>query len=264
MQNCYVGDVGDFGKYGLLRWLTGMTGMTGTAPARKLRLGVVWYLYHDNVGGGGLTDYLNPTPENIARFQECDACLYDTLAGLVLVDNNNQRNIIAVQQSGLLPGDTSYYENCRCGFANRGDWLNSALLATQTSELVFLDPDNGIAEIAEAPPVDSPKHVYMDDLIPFVERGQSLVIYHHLTRHHGIAEQEIGHFAQRLIDEIPIANLNVRALWYHRNQARVYFIVTQPCHKDVIEQRLNGFHGSSWCADADPNFTYYPAPFNLA
>ena len=45
MQNRYVGDVADFGKHGLLRFLSGMT--DEEKPNQKLRLGLVWYMYHD-------------------------------------------------------------------------------------------------------------------------------------------------------------------------------------------------------------------------
>ena len=49
MQNRYVGDVADFAKHGLLRFLSGATDTERPEP--KLRLGLVWYLYHDERHG---------------------------------------------------------------------------------------------------------------------------------------------------------------------------------------------------------------------
>ena len=77
MQDRYFGDIGDFAKYGLLRAVT-----AGEPP---LRLAVLWYLVPDESHNkdGRHIDYLEPTPENLARFRACDPELYDRLGDLV-------------------------------------------------------------------------------------------------------------------------------------------------------------------------------------
>ena len=49
MQNRYVGDVAGFGKHGMLRFLSGA--MDVEQPEPKLRIGLAWYLFHDQRHG---------------------------------------------------------------------------------------------------------------------------------------------------------------------------------------------------------------------
>ena len=80
MQNRYVGDVGDFAKHGLLRFLSGMT---DPDEGKQLKLGVVWYLHHDekhppadNVkisGDGDHIEYITRIPgDDKSNFRNCD------------------------------------------------------------------------------------------------------------------------------------------------------------------------------------------------
>ena len=189
MQNRYVGDIGDFGKYGLLRH---MTGMGETSPLDDpLRLGVVWYLFpgeppeEPGKGDGKFIDYLcHPTAKE-RKLIECDPFLYDKLHKIVI--DENDRRVVRVQESGILPSDTAYhdhslsYEPRESGDSRkcrRAEWLNSALEATKEADVVFVDPDNGIAipDNGEANQADQnhqrrtlmakegPKYVFMDDL----------------------------------------------------------------------------------------------------
>ena len=245
MQNKYVGDVGDFANNGLLRWLCGKPELEKAdedSPEGKLKLGVVWYLYHDDERAGGRTDYLKK-PE---RFRDCDPKLYKFLGQLV---KNGNRNIKAIQQGEILPKGTAYYAKCRCSYAGHEEWLRCALSATDEAELVFVNPDNGIAKEAEPPCTkDSSKHVYTNDLKRFVKRGQSLVIYQHTVRNKGKALKQIQCFSHRLRLELGVPDIRVHALWYRAEVARLYFIVVQPGkHQHIIEERLRKFYSSEWC-----------------
>ena len=248
MQDRYVGDIGDFGKYGLLRALTG----AGQTPA--LRLGVVWYLYPDESHNddGKFTDYLCENPRNHSRFRTCDPPLYDTLHNLVC---DGQRNVGAVRRRGILPSTTTYYEHPlsyppRMPLPERQEvreqWLKAALLATTTSDLIFVDPDNGISQTASPWRKKGPKHVFMDDLLRFYQRGQSLVIYHHLSRR-GTAEDQINCLAELLKQGLGLTR-SPWALRYRRGSARAYFIAAQENHEAYIESRLKPFLESPWSA----------------
>ena len=195
MQNRYVGDIGDFGKYALLRALTGL--YTAPTSARQLRLGVAWFLYPDEShnADGKYTGYLNPTHSNRTKFRACDPQLYDVLQSVV--DTGN-RNISAIQENHILPRGTVFHENSL--FFHRGmsrparqaareEWLSEALQATANADLVFVDPDNGVSATADPLRKTGPKYVFSDDLLCFAQRGQSLIIYHHLGRR-GTAEQQ--------------------------------------------------------------------------
>ncbi len=257
MQNRYVGDVGDFGKYGLLRYLTGQRETPPPAPA--IRLGVVWYLYPDEShnADGKYTGYLAGTSRNHAAFRVCDPDLYDSLRSLV---EANQRNIVAVQQCGILPADTMYYEPSlsyplgtprSLRQAARTNWFEGALEATFGADVVFVDPDNsvsdpdsGISASVDRLRKTGPKYVFMDDLRRFAARGQSMVIYHHLGRR-GKAAEQIGRVAESLKSSFDLPRLPW-SLRYRRGTARAYFIVPQERHESILERRLASLLDSAW------------------
>ncbi len=261
MQDRYVGDVGDFGKYGLLRYLTGQI---ETPPSDSdPRLGIVWYLYPDEANGDGrFTGYLDDTPANHARFRACDPDLYDTMRRLVDTDS---RNIAAVQTSGILPSNTLYYEPSlsfprgmpRSGRkAARASWFDAALDATADAGMIFVDPDNSVSDPAHgiSASIDplrktGPKYVFIDDLRRFHERGQSLIIYHHLGRRGSAVEQTVR------VAEALKTSLNLpdppRSLLYRRGSARAYFIVSQEPHRPVLERRVENLLSSPWSSHFD-------------
>ena len=271
MQDQYVGDIGDFGKYGLLRHLTGMR--SDAAPEDALRLGVVWYLFPDGGNNDGkFTDYLcNPKPRD-KSLSKCDTKLYDQLYKIVVEEKN--RKVVRVQESGILPENTAYYERClsyepgespSSKKLRREAWLKGALEATKEAALVFVDPDNGIAipdkgeankatGISKVDPYGNrgPKYVFMEDLDWFYKRGQSLVIYHHMGRQ-GTAEEQIKRYAKRLQQYLDLPDLPW-SLWYHRGTARAYFIVPHKNHGAALENRLKSFLESPWCAEPSPHF----------
>ena len=248
MQDRYVGDIGDFGKYGLLRALTG----AGQTPS--LGLGVVWYLYPDECHNddGKFTGYLCENPRNRSRFRACDPDLYDALHHLVC---EGQQNVAAVRRRNILPFTTTYYEHPlsyppRMPRSERqiirDSWLEGALQTTIDSDLVFVDPDNGISQTASPWRKKGPKHVFMDDLLRFYQRGQSLVIYHHLSRR-GTAEDQINCLAELLKQGLGLTR-SPWALRYRRGSARAYFIAAQENHEAYIESRLKPFLESPWSA----------------
>ena len=239
MQNQYVGDIGDLGKYGLLREIFGRPEVPGSGCG--LRLGVAWYLFPDKKDkkDGKFTDYLrSPTAKDRKR-SECDPELYLALRRLVRECN---RNVFSVCMSGILPRDTVYhdrslsYEPRESGDSRklrRAEWLNSALAATAKADVVFVDPDNGIAsEKVSAWRKNGPKYALLEDLRQFYVQGNSLVIYHHLGRL-GTVEEQINCLAKRLQESLGLSHLPW-SLWYHRGTGRGYFIVAQERRRVVL------------------------------
>lgn len=237
MQDHFVGDVGDFANNGLLRWLTGMHGPKTDNP---LPLGVAWYYNHDACRAGNFTSYLEDTPANRHRFAVCDPILYDALRDLCRNDN---RSVEALEQIGILPQGTAYHRELLCWRTVREAWLNGALRETADSQLVFVNPDNGIVS-GQIDPA-SPKHAPMEELRRFAGRGQSLVIYHHLGRQ-GTHRRQMTDVREALRREL---GLPVYVLRFRAFQARAYFIVIQPCHRPIIEERLESFRDpvNIWC-----------------
>ena len=204
-----------------------------------LRLGVVWYLFpyeppkEPGKGDGKFIDYLcHPTAKE-RKLIECDPFLYDKLHKIVI--DEKDRRVVRVQEkeSGILPTDTLYYDQClsyepgESGDTRklrRAEWLNSALEATKEADLVFVDPDNGIAipdngganqadGITKVDPYSKkgPKYVFMEDLNRFYCNGKSLVIYQHLTRQ-GKAPEQIARLSEKLQESLKLSHLPLGAV----------------------------------------------------
>ena len=253
MQNRYTGDVGDFGKYGLLRALCLPEGDRGPA----LRLGVVWYLTSDEShnNDGRHIGYLEPTPKNAKTLRVCDPSLYDTLAEIV---RGGARNVSAIRQRRVLPDDTVFYERLLdldrktvdskrvSRIQARQEWVQGAVEATQDCDVVFVDPDNGIGTTAQASSKFGAKYVLLEELIPYLDRGQTLVIYHHLNRS-ATADTQIGLSGTRLRD-IFGRNGRCSAVRFRRGSARVFFLISQDEHEAVLKWRLAWMLATPWGA----------------
>ena len=249
MQHRYFGDVGDYGKYGLLRVLCGLT------ESPRLRLGVVWYLYPDEShnGDGKHLGYLRDS-----RYRVCDETLYDSLRAKLLDDGGNllaKARHLGSLGGEMLPNDTLYYPEplffpSKLSTGARRDarkkWFSGALEQTREADLVFLDPDNGI-ECASVSRLSrkGPKYVYWDDLKAFVDRGQSLVVYHHLNRSALHAEQ-----VKRLLEEMRrrFPECEPFATTFRRGSGRAYFILPSTNHRLLLRERLDRFALGKWNA----------------
>src|ERR1019366_1141866 len=134
MQNRYVSDIGDFLKLGILRALS---------PGYSL--GVAWWLFPDENHNkdGRHIGYLEQ-PEQWRRF---DPLLFDALAE---IESSGQREVRALEGPNILPGTV---------FASdvvpvdgpipqrrqaREQWFASVQRALHGTDLVFVDPDNGL------------------------------------------------------------------------------------------------------------------------
>ena len=252
LQNRYVGDVGDFGKYGLLRTLCLPVDSDGPA----LRLGVVWYLASDEThnNDGRHIGYLEPTSKNVQTFRACDPSLYDSLADIV---RDGARNISAIRQRRVLPDDTVFYErlldlgrrrahpSLDSRMQARQEWVQSALRVTNKCDVVFVDPDNGIGTTAQASSRLGAKYVLLEELVPYVSRGQTLVIYHHLNRS-AAAETQVSQRLAELEERLP-PQVRVMALRYRRGSARVFFVLTMaPQVAGLLEMRLAQMGVGPW------------------
>ena len=247
MQNKYVGDIGDFGKYGLLREIFGRPEEPGTGCG--LTLGVAWYLCPDEKGkpDGKFIDYLCSTSDKHKELEKCDSVLYSVLRRVVKTGN---RRVAEIEQTRILP--SSLYHSVAISGNTRTHWLNNALEATKDAAVVFVDPDNGIA--SEKTPEESPKHVFPYELSSFFGRGQSLVIYHHLTRE-GKAQEQINRLGRRLTESFK-PPFTCWALRYRRGTGRVYFIVAQEHHERIIKHQLDKFQNKPCWFKKQPGFPH--------
>ena len=261
MQDQYVGDIGDFANNGLLRHLFGGRGVPKVD--HSLKLGVVWYLNENGKPVTGRTiEYLKYKEEDKKRdwFRNCDWLLYDTLKGLV---RSGKRNVAAFQHTGVLPCDKLSYDTRLKGIC-RKKWFADAFEKVRAADVVFVNPDTGIAtEKMEEKPIDR-EHVYLRQIQCLWGRPQSLIIYQH---------GQFNAYVDRQIEQVrkqseglqnglkPRPYLQV-LLWNHF-PARFYIILAQPNHKLALKRRLDALKKTPWLKRGQtwelPHFTIvYP------
>jgi hypothetical protein len=247
MRNNYVGDVGDYYKYALLRHLSGLTARDMEPP---LSLGVVWYLYTEpcNPNGGNHRSYLEN--ENRGRYESLDPDLYAAMAPFSDVA---LRNVEEVARSNVLPSGTCFFSD-KLSFSglssgtqvfiqdrkdSRDAWLVRALDATQGAELIFADPDNGLEVASTAVHRDrGAKYAFYGDLLPFWNRGQSLVIYQH--RDFTGAEQQAARRKAELCAKLDGAAF-VDVVHFPSFSGRMFFVAAKPDHAEPLRARLQSF-----------------------
>jgi hypothetical protein len=240
MKNQYVGDIGDFGKYGFLKKF-----------CHGLKLGVIWYLTLDEKGRDGkIIQYLNLDSEeyksgarekNERMFQQCDPKLYDTLRKIVA---GNKRDVKEIARRRVLPNAT-YYDSIVLTGAERQAWFAKAIDVVRDCDLVFLDPDNGLAEEGKTfEKRKSAKHVMLSEVRKLFKRGHSLIIYHHLNRSTAGIEQL--RFWRKELRGVVGKDVGIITLWYHRGTARLYFIIPQKKHKKILDAAVREFLQTSW------------------
>ena len=252
MQNRYVGDLGDFGKYSLLKALCSPNQPDG---GQAFSLGVVWYLVPDegHNDDGKYIQYLEPSARNQERYRVCDPPLYDALRNIILTD---ARNVTSIRERQVLSPETRYYEAALTfdgvnatgsrlreqRIARRRSWLQDALELTSGCDVVFIDPDNGL-EVKVGPyQKRGPKYAFFDELLPYLQRNQSLVIYHHIARRGSALDQIKGRLAQ--IEGL--LGYRASAMLYHRGSARAFFIVPVQRHREILFSRSEKFLCSPW------------------
>jgi hypothetical protein len=241
MRDNYVGDVGDYYKYGLLRALCGDT----------LKLGVAWYLYTDpcNSADGHHLRYL--TVQKREQYRSCDPELYDKLGQLV---EENARSVAEVHKRDILPPDTAFHgevlslSHLAKGSAAtaqkrldyRAQWLKDALDATAGVDIVFFDPDNGL-QVESVPKHHDkgPKFTFYDELLPFWQRGQSLVIYQHKNRQR-TAQAQIQNRLDELQHHLGQAAFST-AVYFPACSGRFFLILGQEKHRNALEKRCQQF-----------------------
>jgi hypothetical protein len=209
----YVGDIGDFGKLLLLKHLAGL----------GFRLGINWVLTEDDDSSDGkFRDYIR------YRGRHCLCCCdQDLLEGIAsLAKRPKPRRTIRDLEDLILKfsGNSLFYSEYFDGGSSRSHCDDRAFeyLNPAASELVFFDPDNGIGSNARS----SAKHVSLSDLKRYWDRGQSLLIYHHLPQRQ-LAETVINQLRGRLQS---FSGIQTQSYHFRRGTARVYMLCLQPRH----------------------------------
>lgn len=214
MQNRYVGDIGDYVKYAILR-----------ALSPDQRLGVIWWLFQDENHNkdGSHRKYL----ERPNEWRHFDSELFDELAR---INGRKEYDVRAIENSAVLKNAVFVSDLVPCSCLpyperpqKRNQWLRRAKETVVNCDLLFLDPDNGVAsDKLKLTRRCAGKSVTMDELVCLSEKNRVIVVYHHHTRFKGGHDAEIKYLANRLKD----AHLTVSgALRAKPWSPRVFFIL---------------------------------------
>ena len=223
MKHQYFGDVNDFRKYGLLRMLQRHTG---------LRLGVCWMLTSDDGRSDGkFTAYLHQ-PD---RWRAYDPDLFDALAACVPLG----RNITHVQDRTLLPGALFANAIVPDRAPERETYFGTVLHELKGTDLIFLDPDNGI-EVPSRPVgrKESSKYTLWSEISAFYQRGQSILVYQHFRR-----EKRSRFIAQMVADIRQRTNALLVSCFLTSNVA--FFLICQANHEAILNAAIDHI-ASDW------------------
>lgn len=208
MQDRYAADIGDYIKLALLKVLS---------PGRKL--GVSWYRTpdeHHNMDGKHVA-YLGDDLER--KWRHFDPELFDQLKAIVAED----RRSIAALEAKLIPGDVRFHSTLLSTPASRAAWLAGMKQDLGDRDLVFVDPDNGIAPDGWKPGrAKSVKSITYDEIWSLHFPSRPLIVYHHQSHFAGGHEAEIAHLGGRL----RARNMGaVGAIRARPSSPRVFFLI---------------------------------------
>jgi hypothetical protein len=166
VKNQYFGDINDYSKYGLLR-----------AFGASLEIAVIWMLTADDGSGhGNRTQYLES-----GTIGHHDPELFAWLTNWYRA--GARHNVALIEQSGLLPNCRFFNEIVPDESSARAAWFDRVREFAHGSDLVFLDPDNGLPGQSRKPGAkSSSKYVRWEEVGTLYEDGHSLLIYQHFAR----------------------------------------------------------------------------------
>lgn len=246
MQDRFVGDVGDFGKFGLLRTLC------GAEPA--MSIGVLWFVVSASERNqhGILTYYLEPKHER--QFRPCDPELYDALKRIV---TEQKRTLGAVEASGILPSATIFHRD-ELGFGDiplwdyarrmefRRQWFASAASLVNQQDIVFLDPDVGIAPQSLGHSGEkAKKYVLLDEIQRLVSGDASIVVYQQLGDRRTDSEKQVESWAAALLRLAPTRR-HVWSITFTRGTRRAFLITPAERHEPILATRLERLRTAPW------------------
>ena len=238
MQNRYAGDVGDFGKLGMLRCIE----QTG------VKIGVNWYLVDDEIQ--------NQDGKHIGYLQDNNYVGNDDILRIALATliQNGERSVKRLEQLNLLQSRKYFHEILKSERSmlheDRISWHLNGLKSMKDSELVFLDPDNGlIPKSVSLGSKKSIKYVLPEEIIDYFVSGHSVVFYSHRTR------EKLDVYLKRfnlLFGSKELNNATIVGISFCRGTTRDYFFILQEEHKERILKGIDKLLCSNWSRHFTP------------
>lgn len=254
MRHNFVNDIGDYATYALLRALC--------AADETIRLGVIWYLTEH-------TEYNGDGRKRAHLFQDgWDQLDPDLLAIMRDIEATSggpgALNLSLIERSGILPASTAYFAEAMPGTStpagqrptDRAAWFERARRAVVGCDLVFLDPDNGLA-VRSVPPTSlmAGKYATAAEVTTLLQTGAAVVLYQHGNRTPWPRQR------QQVCAQITAAAdrpVTIRSLRFGAFGVRAFFCITTTPRTtetvarglDVLARRAEGWGRSAHLAFA--------------
>lgn len=222
MQDSYVGDIGDYGKFGLLRALV----------HAKLSLSINWYKTNpespkvNKQEAGKYIQYLNDL-----EYTAYDPELFEKLKTLV---DGKSRKVEAIKDAKIVKA--KFYDTPLPEKGKRELWHSKALKKLDSTDIVFLDPDNGIeTQRMMIENKASKKHVKWEEIKDYYQRNQSVIIYQHQPR------IEKNTFLKTILEaQSEIVNADsLRIVEYSSYVNRFFIMLLHEKHSQAVETALS-------------------------
>ena len=125
--------------------------------------------------------------------------------------------------------------------AARKQWHQEALAVCNGTDLVFLDPDNGLRSGTPTAKKDAMKFAYSSEVANYYDRGQDVVYYCHKGRRTDAQWEKAKNIMQ---EQCP--NAVLMGLTYHRGTQRSYIFVIHPEREKLYRDLLQTFLKTAW------------------
>jgi hypothetical protein len=232
MQGKYAADIGDFMKLGLLRHL----GRPVDAGGTGLRMGINWHLVPNEPGNndGMVLEYLDPADKWHEPLRRCDPELMRCLIEV----RHGQRSVAALERTGAVPLEwLTYRASLPLSIgASRESWHAGSLVALKDADLVFADPDNGVAVAPERRRAH--KYALHSELADFARGGQALVVF---QEHERWAKAEQVALFKLWELATAIGQEPVGVVRTHRKRCRFFLLTAPEQRRNLIAASLEGF-----------------------
>jgi hypothetical protein len=206
MKEQYVGDVNDYLKYALLRHL---------AQQGRIRIGVCWMLTPPDAGN--LRNYLKQ-PD---KWRDCDPELFERLRAIIKQEEPNRLGII--ECSGIVQ-NARFFDRQLTG-KTREAYFEAALSHFAEDDLVFFDPDTGIAPSVRK---KLSRYIYLDEIAKTYNHHHSVLIYQHFPRMMP-RDLFIDKLGAQLAQRAPSAQL-----WCFRTPYAAFLLLIHPNHSAAL------------------------------
>ena len=161
---------------------------------------------------------------------------------------SERRDIGSLEAARLVPNAMYYnatlYAPKTKGTLTRTEWHGTALRTLERTDIVFLDPDNGlIVKSVGAGSSKSIKYVLMDELRDYYRAGHSVIFYNHRCRQ---SENDYLERFRKLKNDPTFEGAEWLGLKFVRGTIRDYIFILQPNHAAMVSATTSSFLDSTW------------------